>query len=283
MKRIIAITITILMGISILSGCGSSKEPTNQSDPQPQPQTQPNQGGLQFEDDEMTNDTDSESEDVSIDDFLEPEDTDNEQAEDVDGEDTDTENNDEVVAPVRFPDVPRSMWCYNAIYTMTQGGLVSGYGNGTFGPSDTITVGQFAQIMARAKGYEIGAGETGWWAELAVKNCLENEIIADRGPITQEAYDVPITREEAVAALQIATEKESTDKNKFSWSDIPDYNDISEEYREIIVEAYNSGITSGVDETRAFLPQKSLTRAEVCQLFYNIGWTAAGVGADTEE
>lgn len=284
MKRVIAIMITILIGIGMLSGCGNSKKPINQSDPEPQPQTQPNQGGLQFEDETGMDNNGDTSEDVDIDDFLEPED-DTEDTEDT--ENTEENNEDtqgeEIVEPVRFPDVPRSMWCYNAIYTMTQGGLVSGYGNGTFGPSDTITIGQFAQIMARAKGYEIGAGETGWWAELAVQNCLDNEIITDRGPVTQETYDVPITREEAVAALQLATEKENTDKNMFSLSDIPDYEDIDEKYKDLIVEAYNSGITSGVDETRAFLPKKNLTRAEVCQLFYNIGWTTAGIGADTEE
>ena len=34
-------------------------------------------------------------------------------------------------------------------------------------------------------------------------------------------------------------------------------------------------ITKGVDEMGTFLPKKSLTRAEVCQLFYNLNWSSA--------
>ena len=31
------------------------------------------------------------------------------------------------------------MWCYDAVMTLTEGGLLNGYGNGKFGPNDNLT------------------------------------------------------------------------------------------------------------------------------------------------
>ena len=56
--------------------------------------------------------------------------------------------------------------------------------------------------------------------------------------------------------------------------DIPDYNQISAEYRSNVLKAYNIGITGGVDSNRTFAPAANLTRAQVCQLFYNLGITS---------
>ena len=54
---------------------------------------------------------------------------------------------------------------------------------------------------------------------------------------------------------------------------IPDYDEISPVYKESIKEAYKYGITSGMDDAHTFAPKSLLTRAQICQLFYNLGWT----------
>ncbi|MBQ9915202.1 MAG: S-layer homology domain-containing protein, partial [Clostridia bacterium] len=51
---------------------------------------------------------------------------------------------------------------------------------------------------------------------------------------------------------------------------IPDFNTISEVYREDIIGAYRVGLTTGVDEDGTFMPKAELRRAEVCQLYYNM-------------
>ena len=63
---------------------------------------------------------------------------------------------------------------------------------------------------------------------------------------------------------------------KYIGEDIPDYADISPEYKENVLKAYNCLITTGVDVKRTFLPKNSLKRGEVCQLFYNLNWTMIG-------
>ena len=53
-----------------------------------------------------------------------------------------------------YTDVPSDMWCYDAVMTLTEGGLLNGYGNGKFGPNDPLTRSQVAIIFARLLGAE---------------------------------------------------------------------------------------------------------------------------------
>lgn len=148
---------------------------------------------------------------------------------------------------------------------------------------DTLTVAQMAQILCNATGLESGSDENGYWAGKAIKTCLDWGYIADRGEISSVNYDVPILREEAVVVMYLARYKnspvESEDYRSFHEAhryfpdDIPDYTEIWEQYQEDVVNAYGYNITNGVDDIRTFAPKMELTRAEVCQLFYNVGWT----------
>ena len=58
-----------------------------------------------------------------------------------------------------FTDVPAGQWYSNAVSWASANGIVSGYGNGLFGPSDPITREQMAAILNRYstyKGYDAG-------------------------------------------------------------------------------------------------------------------------------
>ncbi len=177
-----------------------------------------------------------------------------------------------VVIGTRFEDVSADAWYAPAVEFMASNGLVTGYGSGKFGPGDSLTIAQFAQILARAQDLETGAGETGWWAEKALAACLERGWITDRGEINTANYDTTIRRQEAISAMQRASQRKPIDGNNYTLEDIPDHENICEKYRNDVVAAYNSGITAGVDGIGTMLPLNTLTRAEVCQLFYNLGW-----------
>lgn len=177
-----------------------------------------------------------------------------------------------------FDDVPSDAWYAEAVAFMNQNGLVSGYGGGKFGPEDNVTIAQFAQILARAQGLETGAGETGWWAEKALARCLDKGWLTNRGPVARENYDTTIRRQEAISAMQRASQRPPVEGNSYTLEDIPDHENICEKYRKDVVAAYNSGITAGVDSQGTMLPLNTLTRAEACQLFYVLRW-----GAPAEE
>ena len=186
------------------------------------------------------------------------------------------------IPSVIFTDVNSEDWYYKAVTAMAEGGLVSGYGNNMFGPKDTLTIAQFCQILARAEGFVTGADESGYWAALAVKNCVDAGYIVNQGDVTRENYDKPITREMAVRAMYLAKADALTFPDVLlTEKDIPDFDKVTESYREDILKAYNTNITNGVDEARTFDPQGLLTRGQVCQLFYNLNWTAPADTVDT--
>ena len=59
-----------------------------------------------------------------------------------------------------YTDVPLDMWCYDAVMTLTEGGLLNGYGNGKFGPNDNLTRAQVAFVYTRLIGNEVrGSGD----------------------------------------------------------------------------------------------------------------------------
>lgn len=171
-----------------------------------------------------------------------------------------------------FVDVPEGAWYHDAVIAMKDGGLIAGVGNNKFMPDGVLTVSQFCQIMARATGLGTGSDDAGYWAAGAIKSCVEAGYVVANGDVVPANYDIPISREAAVAAMYWASGS-SVEQGTIAPEDIPDYASISEEYKSAIVGAYNCGITSGVDSNKTFSPESSLTRGQVCQLFYNMEWT----------
>lgn len=58
-----------------------------------------------------------------------------------------------------FPDVPADSDFYGAITYLADEGVVSGYADGRFGPSDKLTRQQFAKMIVRAVGYPVFASD----------------------------------------------------------------------------------------------------------------------------
>jgi len=171
-----------------------------------------------------------------------------------------------------FVDTPVTAWYTAAAEAMAAGGLMAGVGDSRFSPDTDLTVGELAQILARATGLPVGTGESGYWAEIAIKSCLEKGYITDRGEVNQANYGVPVDRQESAAAMQRASGRKPT--GTLTAADIPDFAAIKDEFKQDLLDAYNSGVTAGMDENRTCGPDLSLTRAQVAQLFYALGWTA---------
>lgn len=174
------------------------------------------------------------------------------------------------VGRIIFKDVPNNMWYFPAVDKLANSGLIQGLGDGIFNPEGTLTYAQFCQILAKAKNLPTGEKD-GYWAYKAIESCIETGFVTSIGEIYASVYDTPIRREAAIAAMYRAKEDQLTVivNNDVS---IPDLRDFSPIYAEEVINAYKYGITKGVDDKGTFLPKKSLTRAEICQLFYNLNW-----------
>lgn len=179
----------------------------------------------------------------------------------------------EIISNQKFTDVPVDLWSYTAINKLAEGGLVSGVGEGRFSPERGMKIAEFCQVLANAKGLESGSDANGYWAAKAINSCINSGYIYSHGEITPENYDVTITREEAVAAMQLASGRLAIAGKNITIENIPDGQQIDEKYKDIVLQAYNSGITTGVNEQLKFSPKNKLTRGQVCQLFYNVNWT----------
>ncbi|MBQ5994459.1 MAG: S-layer homology domain-containing protein [Clostridia bacterium] len=107
----------------------------------------------------------------------------------VGGLDTEEKTLAMTVDPFRpFPDVKESAWYYGPVKYNAQRGLITGYQNGKFGPSDNIKRQDFAVILARFNDVNLEEYDTGEPTEFsdvapnayyapAVRWAYENEII----------------------------------------------------------------------------------------------------------
>ena len=223
-----------------------------------------------------------------------------------------------------YTDVPETFWAYHPIMTLTKGGLLAGYGNGKFGPNDTLTKEQVHIIYTRMLGqtpYPNGNKEVASRAYAAIwftGRALTGGVHVMTNYETQLAKDcgnliVRISSDGTIGSMQrgvydcwranLAAGR--TINYIDSVDDLPDADAIHawidanwQEMRgvllltgaytkEQIVDAceqsicwaYNLGLVGGVDSKGTFAPGSPLTRAQLAQILYNMGWTYEGVMA----
>jgi len=158
-----------------------------------------------------------------------------------------------------YSDVPSEAWCNNAISTLTNSGILTGYPDGTFAPNATITRAEFAAIAVRFDAVtQTGSGDiafndiSGHWAESAIKSAARLGYVQGYGDGTFRP-DEPITRAEAATLLNnvlnrhVGSEKDLLD-NMVEWPD----NTSDKWYYLAVQEATNSHYyereTDGVNE-----------------------------------
>ena len=178
-----------------------------------------------------------------------------------------------------FTDVASGAWYVDAVQYAYDNGIMGGYGNGKFGPNDFVTFSQLAQICYNA-GYQDGdyyedLGIDHWSAD-AVEWCLfrglfiESDLKTD-GKIDNAILDTGMTREQAIYTLTRFAYYMLEEAAGQSFTP-PDVMDIDDRYRDTIMLAYQYGLTSGFDSVGTFSPKSSMTRAQVGQMFMNMGW-----------
>lgn len=168
------------------------------------------------------------------------------------------------VATQAFSDVPPGQWYTDAVTEMAAQGYLLGYPDGRFGPGDTVSVGQFLTIVGRCAGVPESTGQTAHWASGWVGSALErNWVDWDECPPTGELFDEPITRQVAVKAIMRAFLPDARGEYSSESIKMADFAQLSGRYYESTFAAYAVGVIVG-DESGAFRPLGSLSRAEAC-------------------
>lgn len=224
-----------------------------------------------------------------------------------------------------YTDVPTTMWCYHPVMTLTEGGLLAGYGNGKFGPNDTLTKEQVHIIYTRMLGqtpYPNGNQEVAsrayaaiWFTGRALTNngtfvltAYETQLAKDCGNLLSRVTSNGVT---SIGSMQrgvydcwranLAAGKNINYIN--SIDELPDAAEIRKwidanwmEMKTVLLMtgsytkdevaamceksicwAYNLGLVGGVDSKGTFAPNAPLTRGQLSQILYNMGWTYDGV------
>lgn len=152
-------------------------------------------------------------------------------------------------------------WSREYVHKLTQMEIVSGYGDGRFGPEDTLKVDEFLKMTLRAMRHKVEEGAT-YWAEPYIE-LAKKETIIDENEFTD--YRRPILREEAARIIikAILKEEEAPIPNHTSYIRLrlPDYKNVGDEYKQHVLYSYALGIFNGVADG-SFLPKKTLTRGE---------------------
>ena len=181
-----------------------------------------------------------------------------------------------------FPDVPSSLWSYNAIEFAVAKGYFSGYQSGKFGPTDNITRQDFVVVLARLAKVDLSkySGRTGFpdvkagsYYEKAVKWASSNGIVSGYNNGKFGVGD-KITREQLVTILYNYAKKMgyNTSVPSNAVAKLSAYTDaykITGYAKPAVIWALNKGIISGMTATTV-APQNNASRGQVATILMNI-------------
>ncbi len=175
-----------------------------------------------------------------------------------------------------YTDVTKSHWSHKAVESLSESGIMNGYGNGCFEPDKNITRAEFTKIAysifaaspeADSSGNDIqfaDVSESDWFFRV-VSDAASAGIVTGDGN-SFRPYDA-ITREDA--ALIVYRTLCLSGKNIDGYKIFADRKDISDYAQTAVNALYASGYVSG-SGSNMFLPKNFITRAEAAQLIYNV-------------
>lgn len=176
---------------------------------------------------------------------------------------------------IRFPDVPSTAWYIEDLQYILQDtrNIFSGYPDGTFRPSDTLTVDMFIKLIVTVMGHDVKNG-TDYWASTYIEKAIEEGYVVPsedymfsmKTPDDPYAgYRKPISRGDMAMVTGRALDK-ITDAGEYRdplavSSLIKDYSSIQNYKKWNVVKCYDLGILTGFPDGE-FKPDNLLSRAE---------------------
>ena len=170
-----------------------------------------------------------------------------------------------------YRDVDTSAWYHEAVDYVLVNGLMSGYGNGVFGPNDHLSRAQLCQILYNKEGRPAVTGSSvfiditdGAWYSGAVTWAAENGIVDGYGNGLFGPED-NITREQLAAILWRYA---GSPGSSHSLDAFTDAGQISDWAMDAMRWANENGVLNG-DGSGHLIPRGNATRAHVAQMIQN--------------
>lgn len=148
-------------------------------------------------------------------------------------------------------------WSRAIVMRLDDYGVVAGYGDGTFRPEKHMSVAEFLKMMMVSMGYSLPNGDI-YWASEYINKAVELGIIesGDFADYNQEINRLQMARIVANALGNTTSADEYTVK-----SQIYDYAEIPEDYKEDVIVAVGEKIIVGYEDG-SFRPWEIVTRAQ---------------------
>ena len=189
---------------------------------------------------------------------------------------------DSYVKNYTFPDVPSTLWSYNAIEFAVAKSFFTGYKSGNFGPADQITRQDFVVVLARIAKADLSkySGRTsfpdvkaGDYYEKAVKWASSNGIVNGYQNGNFGVGD-KITREQMVTILYNYARKMGYDTSipadaAAKLNAYADANKITPYAKPAVIWALYKGVISGMTST-TIGPQQNASRGQTATILMNI-------------
>ena len=185
---------------------------------------------------------------------------------------------DESCPMAKFSDADRNAWYHDGVHYCVENGLMQGYGNGIFGPNDTLSRAMLVQILYNLENRPAVSGESvfsdvahsAWYAD-AVNWAAANGIVEGFGN-GQYGPEDDITREQLAAILYRYAQYKNydvsvgEDTNILSYSDAPE---VSEYAVPAMQWACGAGILEGYGDVLD--PTGNATRAQAATMLMRFG------------
>ena len=162
-------------------------------------------------------------------------------------------------------------WAYKDISSLVSKRLLTGYSDGSFNPSGTITVREFMTVLSRyiASDYKMGKAIVGnvklpdsSWGYIEAKSILDRIPTKELSKFKYYSLDRPITREEVAFLMDMALDLGIPyNTNPEPLTDLAFSNYPREVKNLVDLEIFN-GYPDG-----SFRPQNFITRAEIAAIF----------------
>lgn len=181
-----------------------------------------------------------------------------------------------------YSDVSTSAWYYNYVNKISELKAFEGYEDGTFRPENQITQEEFVKTVVCMIDGELSDTDTAevedtfqnrWvdWAKPYFNKAVELGLIAETE--TNWGYNgIPCTRGNmakiVTRAVEYLGEETVADTSTYS-AKLKDYNNIEDEYKPYVLQAYAKGIISGYEDG-TFRDDGFLTRAEASSVLVRL-------------
>ncbi len=173
-----------------------------------------------------------------------------------------------------YTDMGDYMWTSDAVLNLTKAGIISGYGDKTFAPANSLTRAEFMKMIVNVFGFaDITAKSTftdvqaDAWYYIYVASAEKLGIAQGYGDGKFGVND-PVTRQDAITIIYRAAKIKKLSLEKFNGSvdSLKDKDQIASYAKDAVAALYNTGVyldASDPKKVDTFEPTRNATRAYI--------------------